>query len=89
MNKSILLLQLPHIYGKAKRLPEDIPLSIGYLTAVQKNAGYKVGLLDIWSRDLNNEQVIDSIKKVLNYDLCGISAYSTQYSYFTWIIRVR
>lgn len=91
MNKSILLLQLPHIYGKyggIKRLPEDMPLGIGYLIAVLKNAGYKVGLLDIWGRDLNNEQVIDSIKKVLpEYDLCGISAYSTQYSYFTWIIK--
>ena len=88
MTKSILLLQLPHIYGKTKRLPEDIPLGIGYLIAVLKNAGYKVGLLDIWGKDLNNEQVIDSIRKVLpKYDLCGISAYSTQYSYFTWIIK--
>lgn len=76
----ILLIQPPHYYDGKCRGPSNFPLGLGYIAKVLLNSGYKVEVLDIWAHQYTDEEVRRKIPE-LDYDVCGISALSTQYAY--------
>lgn len=80
----VLLIQPPHYYNGLSREPENFPLGLGYIAKVLLNSGYTVEVFDIWAHQYKNEEVMERIKK-LDYDVVGISALSTQYSYVKWL----
>jgi radical SAM superfamily enzyme YgiQ (UPF0313 family) len=80
----VLLIQPPHYYNGLSREPESFPLGLGYIAKVLLNSGHKVEVFDIWAHQLKNEEVMKKIK-MLDYDVVGISALSTQYAYVKWL----
>ncbi len=84
MAMRILLIQPPHTFDGGSRAAEGIPLGRAYIGKVLLNEGYDVEVLDIWLNQFNKEQTIEKIKG-LDYDIAGIGAFSTQYSYVKWL----
>jgi len=82
---NVLLIQPPHISGGATREPDSFPLGLAYIDTVLSKE-HKVEVLDIWGNKLNEQKVIDKIKK-LDYDVVGISALCTQYAYVKWLTK--
>ncbi|MCG2717783.1 MAG: B12-binding domain-containing radical SAM protein [Nanoarchaeota archaeon] len=80
----VLLIQPSHTFDGGSRAPECIPLGLTYIGKVLQNGGHEVEILDIWLHQYSREQTIEKIKK-LDYDMVGISALSTQYSYVKWL----
>lgn len=81
----ILLIQPPHYYNGKSRIPDFVPLGLGYIGKSLLNQGHDVKILDIWAQQWTNENVLEQIRN-LDYDIVGISAISTQYSYVRWLI---
>lgn len=80
----VLLIQPPHQFEGGSRAPSSIPLSLAYPGRVLLDEGYDIDVLDIWLHQYNTRQVIEKIKE-LDYDVVGITALSTQYSYVKWL----
>jgi radical SAM superfamily enzyme YgiQ (UPF0313 family) len=87
--QKVLLIQLPHYYGDGKknRPPEFFPLGLGYIAAVLEKAGYDVSVLDIWANQYTYDEVEVHIK-YSEFDVVGISAMSTQFTYVEWLTDV-
>jgi hypothetical protein len=58
---------------------------LGYLAKALINAGHKVESFDIWAHQYDDHEVVERIKD-LDYDIVGIGALSTQYSYVKWLV---
>lgn len=82
-----MLIQPPHNYNGLSREPENFPLGLGYIARALQNMGVYVKVLDIWAMQYSNTEVVEKIN-ASNFDLIGISALSTQYSYIKWLIEV-
>lgn len=80
----ILLIQPPHHSNGVSRAP-CFSVGFGLVARALLNAGYKVEVFDIFAHQYSNDEVLQKIKK-LDYDVAGIGAYSTQYSYVKWLI---
>lgn len=80
----ILLIQPPHYYGNETRPPQYFPLGLGYVASAIKKNNHSIMILDIWAHQLSKEEVVERIKSI-DYDICGISALTTQYSYIKWL----
>jgi anaerobic magnesium-protoporphyrin IX monomethyl ester cyclase len=89
---NVALVQLPHFYGQGQsRPPENYPLGLGYLSAVLAQHGVAHEGVDLWAPGLTVEAALKSID-FSRFDVIGVSAYSTQYSYlkpFTLGLRER
>ena len=81
----VLLIQPPHNYEGKSREPQGVPLGLGYVAKALLNSGNNVEVLDIWAHQYSNEEVMQKVAE-LDYDICGISALSTQYAYVKWLI---
>ena len=82
----VLLIQPPHYYDDGKTSePHAVPLGLGYVAKALLNSGNEVEVLDIWAHQYSDEEVKQIIVK-LDYDICGIGAFSTQYAYVKWLI---
>ena len=82
----VLLIQPPHYYDNGKsREPQGVPLGLGYIAKALLNSGNSVEVLDIWAHQYTNDELIQILEK-LDYDICGISALSTQYAYVKWLV---
>jgi anaerobic magnesium-protoporphyrin IX monomethyl ester cyclase len=78
---NVALVQLPHFYGHGKsRPPENYPLGLGYLSAVLTKRGVAHTGIDLWGPGLTVEQALERVD-FSAFDVIGVSAYSTQYSY--------
>lgn len=77
----VALVQMPHFYGQSlSRPPSCYPLGLAYLSSMlSKHSIEHVGV-NLWERQLTPQQAIDQID-FAEYDVIGISAYSTQYRY--------
>lgn len=61
------------------------PLGLMYIaSAINLIGGHEVEILDIFGSQYSNEDVT-RILKYQSWDIIGINAFSTQYSYFKWI----
>lgn len=76
----VLLVQPPH----SGREPSLFPLGLGYIARAAQDIGCEVEVLDIHAHDYSQEEVAEKIER-LNYDVVGINAFSTQYSYVKWL----
>ena len=80
----VLLINPPHEYGGSMRAPEVFPLGLGYIATTLLKSGHKVEALDIYAHQYPKEEVELRIRD-LDYDVVGIGALSTQYSYIKWL----
>lgn len=76
----VLLIQPPH----AGREPSLFPLGLGYIAAALKEIGCEVEVFDIHAHNYSRKETTQKLEK-LGYDLVGINAFSTQYSYIKWL----
>jgi radical SAM superfamily enzyme YgiQ (UPF0313 family) len=63
------------------------PLGLGYIAQVLLNDGHHVSVLDINAHRWNDDEVKRKIKS-FDFDVVGISALITQYSYVKWLTKV-
>lgn len=89
---NIVLVQLPHFYGAGySRPPECYPLGLGYLSSMLISKGIRHNGIDLWGAQLSPEEAVKTID-FSQYDVIGVSSYSTQYSYlksFTTMLKER
>ena len=83
----LLLIQPPQYYHGKSRKPNFFPIGIGYIAGALAGAGVDFEVLDIYANQYSNEEVAEKIKSV-NFDIVGISAMSTQYSYVRWLTSI-
>ena len=76
----VLLIQPSH----TGREPGLFPLGIGYIAAALKDIGAEVEILDIHAHNYSQGETCQELDK-LNYDVVGVNAFSTQYSYVKWL----
>ena len=79
-----ILLINPPIREWAK--PNVLPLGLGYLASVLRNSGHEVRIMDINAYRWTPEEVQEKIKNA-DYDVVGIGAIVTAYSYVKWLIE--
>lgn len=78
---NVALVQLPHFYGQGQsRSPENYPLGLGYLSAVLTQHGVRHEGVDLWAPGLTVDGALEGVD-FSRFDVIGVSAYSTQYSY--------
>lgn len=76
----ILLIQPLHSAAE----PAWFPLGLGYIASTLQDIGCEVKVLDIHAHNYSKEETAKKIEG-LSYDIVGISAFSTQYSYVKWL----
>lgn len=76
----VLLIQPSH----TGREPSLFPLGLGYIAAALKDIGAEVEILDIHAHNYSKEETCQELDK-LSYDVVGVNAFSTQYSYIKWL----
>ncbi len=76
----VLLIQPLH----SGREPSVFPLSLGYIARPLLDMGCEVTVLDIHAHEYSQEETASKIEE-LSYDIVGINAFSTQYSYVKWL----
>lgn len=77
----IALIQLPHFYGGSNsRPPIHYPNGLGYISSILSSNGIGNDGINLWERELTVDQAISAFD-YSQYDVFGISAYSTQYKY--------
>lgn len=69
------------------RLPNSLPLGLGYIASVLREEGHNVSLLDINGFGYSNEKVGEIIR-TLNFDLVGVGGISTTYKYVKWLANI-
>jgi len=84
---NILLIQPPHYYEGGNRPPTFFPLGLGYVAQALLKSEHHVDILDIWAHQWTDEEVSRQLMNLDSYELIGISALSTQYSYIKWLTR--
>ncbi|HPB69304.1 MAG TPA: cobalamin B12-binding domain-containing protein, partial [Candidatus Omnitrophota bacterium] len=66
--------------------PNVLPLGLGYLAAVARNAGHEVDVMDInafrWDRQTVQEKI-----RAAEFDAVGIGAIVTVYKYVKWLVE--
>lgn len=75
-----LLIQPPHV----GREPSLFPLGLGYIARALQDIGCEVEVFDIHAHNYSKEETARKLEKI-NYDVVGINAFSTQYSYVKWL----
>ncbi len=66
--------------------PNNVPIGLGWVTAVLKKEGHDVEILDINAWRYKKEQVVDILKaKGKDADIFGISGMITVYNYSKWL----
>ena len=80
-----ILLINPVIREWAK--PNVFPSGLGYIASVLRNSGHEVKVMDINAYRWKPETVEDKIKNA-DFDVVGIGAIVTVYSYVKWLISV-
>lgn len=78
-----ILLINPPIREWAK--PNVLPLGLGYIASVLRNAGHSVEVMDINAFRWTPAEVEEKIKAA-DYDVAGIGAIVTVYGYVKWLI---
>lgn len=66
------------------RMPNALPLGLGYIASVLRQEGYTVNILDINGFGYSNEKVAELIR-TLNFEIAGIGGLSTTYKYVKWL----
>lgn len=80
----VLLIQPPHIFEGGSRTPDAFPLNLAYIGGVVEDAGYRAEVLNIWQHQWSKARVVDELG-ARDFDVCGITALSTQYKYVKWL----
>ena len=81
----ITFIQLPHFFGKDKRLATLYPLGIGYLaSSLKKN--HELIPIDLWIEDATVDMAMRMVSRKVPDVFC-ISVYSTQYPYYKELVR--
>lgn len=92
MKPKVLLINLPFdtqnfykqgYFSKTKQAPL-FPFGIAYIASYLRSNNYEVEVLDIYANQLDNDKVLSKLRD-FNYDVVGISALVTQYSYLKWL----
>lgn len=69
------------------RIAWHIPVGLGYVASVVREAGHNVKILDINGLGYSKEKVEELIK-VLEFDIVGIGGLSSTYKYVKWLARI-
>jgi len=77
----VLLVQGPHDEREGEAV---FPLGLGYIARILIMMGCEVEVLDAHAKNYSKEETLSDIKK-RTFDLVGITALSTQYSFVKWI----
>ncbi|MBI4843591.1 MAG: radical SAM protein [Nitrospirae bacterium] len=80
-----LLLINPPIREWSK--PNVFPIGLGYIASAARDAGHDVGVLDINAHRWKRDEVEERIKNAA-FDVAGIGAIVTVYSYVKWLIEI-
>jgi len=84
-NRKVLLIQPPLGRGMARELFQPIfPYGLAHVATALQGAGYYVEVLDIYANQWNRRQVLQRLEG-MEYELIGVTAMSTQYSYVKWL----
>ena len=73
------LFYIKDFFGRGKQSPL-FPFGIAYIASYLEKFGYAVEILDIYARQLKEEEVLEELRNRA-FDLVGISALVTQYRY--------
>ncbi len=86
-----VLLVHPHTWfadPANRRVPDTLPMGLGIVKRMLKDAGVEVDVLDIQGRNMTRPEVVSELAVRVAPDIVGISAMSTQYAYVKWLAEV-
>lgn len=69
------------------RIPDLLPLGLGYIASVLREEGHNVSVLDINGLGYSDEKVEDLINR-LKFDIVGIGGLTSTYKYVKWLAKI-